>query len=177
MFNKHSPSSRTSSHQLAERTKYQMRTPAAALKPFLEASESILASTATRFEIPLMKTTKRTIMCANIIPHSNESIAGTLCLMLPDPKPVVQFEGVKSRKVEMERPGQCRKSNRGTGGKAALRRVITRIAGYPYHTPNETDILIPTGSSAICGCEGSRITASYCAAGRRGSRVLNRHVI
>jgi len=37
--------------------------------------------------------------------------------------------------------------------------------------------LIPTGSSAICGCEESRITVSYRAAGRRGSRAPNRHVI
>jgi len=58
----------------------------------------------------------------------------------------------------MERPGQCEKSNKGTRGKAALQRAIKR-------------------SSAICGCEGSRITASYRAAGRRGSRVPNRQVM
>lgn len=77
----------------------------------------------------------------------------------------------------MERPGLPEKSNRGTGGKVALQRAITWTAVFPYHTPNETDILIPTGSSTICGCEESRITVSYCAAGRRGSRVPNRQVM
>ena len=91
--------------------------------------------------------------------------------------PVVQFEGVKLREVEVVRPGQPEKGNRGSRGKTALRRAITRTAGYLYHNPNATDVLIPTGSSAICGCEESWITASYCAAGRRGSRAPNRQVI
>jgi len=63
------------------------------------------------------------------------------------------------------------------GGKAAVWQAIARTASYPYHNPNEIDILIPTRSSAICGCEGSQITASYRAAGRRGSRVPNRQVM
>jgi hypothetical protein len=63
------------------------------------------------------------------------------------------------------------------GAAAALQQAITRTASYPYHNPNKTDILIPTRSSAICGCEESRITASYRAAGRRGSRVPNRQVM
>ena len=157
-------SSRTSSHRLA-----------ATLKPFLEASESILASTATMFGIPPTKMTKRTNTSANIIPHSTTRRSRAHCGQIGNP--VVRFEGVKSRKVEMERPGQREKSNSGTGGNAALWRVITRTASYPYHTPNETDILIPTRSSAICGCEEGRITVSYHAAGRQGSRALNRHVI
>ena len=77
----------------------------------------------------------------------------------------------------MERPGQCEKSNRGTRGMAALQRAITRTAVFPYHTPNETNILIPTGLSAICGFKESRITVSYCAAGWRGSRAPNRQVM
>jgi hypothetical protein len=78
----------------------------------------------------------------------------------------------------MESDGEAtttREEQMGTEGKAALRLAITRTTSYPYHNPNETDILIPTGLSTICGCEESRITASYRAAGRQGSRVLNRH--
>jgi len=77
----------------------------------------------------------------------------------------------------MEMPGQPEKSNRGTRG--ARQPFDERSRGPPvvHHTPNETDILISTGLSAICGCEGSRMTASYRAAGRRGSRVPNRQVM
>jgi hypothetical protein len=77
----------------------------------------------------------------------------------------------------MERAGQCKKSNRGTGGKAALWQVVMWTTSYPYHDPNKTDILIPTRLSTICGCEESQITASYRTAGHPGSCVLNRQVI
>jgi hypothetical protein len=65
-----------------------------------------------------MKSTKCTSTCVNIIPHSNKLIAGTICIITccQIQNPIVWFEGVKWRIVEMERPGQPEKSNRGTGG-------------------------------------------------------------
>ena len=82
-----------------------------------------------------------------------------------------------NEKVKMERLGKPEKSNRGTGDKAGLQQVIMLTTGYSYHSPNKTDILIPTGTSAICGCKECQITASHCTAGCQGSHVSNWQVM
>jgi hypothetical protein len=91
--------------------------------------------------------------------------------------PLSELRGWNEGKSKLERPGQPKKSNRGTGGKAALQQVITQTASYPYHNPNKTNIMVLTRLSTICGCEESWITASYCTAGRQGSHVPNRQVM
>ena len=106
-------------------------------------------------------------------------VCGTICIITccQIRNPLSDLRGWNEGKSKWRGQDNPRRGIEEPGGKAAVWQAIARTASYPYHNPNEIDILIPTRSSAICGCEGSQITASYRAAGRRGSRVPNRQVM